>query len=47
MSRSDGDFCAHDNDNNNDNYNNTTDYFTPCACAWGNKINLDYNSKTL
>ena len=26
-----GDFCAHD-DNNND----TTDYFTPCACARGN-----------
>ena len=25
-----GDFCA-----NNDN-DDTTDYFTPCACAWGN-----------
>ena len=24
-----GDFCAHDN-------NDTTDYFTPCACAQGN-----------
>ena len=28
-----GDFCAHDNDDNDD----TTDYFTPCACARGNK----------
>ena len=26
-----GDFCA-----NNDNNDDTTDYFTPCACAWGN-----------
>ena len=26
-----GNFCAN---NNNDN---TTDYFTPCACAWGKK----------
>ena len=24
-----GNFCAHDNDNDND----TTDYFTPCACV--------------
>ena len=24
-----GDFCAHNN-------NDTTDYFTPCACARGN-----------
>ena len=28
-----GDFCADDNDNNND----TTDYFTPCACTRGNE----------
>ena len=27
-----GDFCAHDDNNDND----TTDYFTPCACAQGN-----------
>ena len=26
-----GDFCAHD-----DNDNDTTDYFTPCACTRGN-----------
>ena len=26
-----GDFCANDNDNDD-----TTDYFTPCACAQGN-----------
>ena len=25
-----GDFCAHDDNND------TTDYFTPCACARGN-----------
>ena len=29
-----GDFCAHDD--NDDNNNDTTDYFTPCACARGN-----------
>ena len=33
-----GDFCAHD-----DNDNDTTDYFTPCACAWGNKQLLWHN----
>ena len=27
-----GDFCANDN---NDNDNDTADYFTPCACARG------------
>ena len=30
-----GDFCAHD-DNNDDNKNDTIDYFTPCACVRGN-----------
>ena len=28
-----GDFCANDD---NDNKDDTTDYFTPCACAQGN-----------
>ena len=23
----------------NANYNDTTDYFTPCACTWGNNNN--------
>ena len=27
-----GDFCT----NNDNNYDDTTDYFTPCACARGN-----------
>ena len=31
-----GDFCA--NDNNGDDNDDTTDYFTPCACARGNDI---------
>ncbi|MCG8625067.1 MAG: hypothetical protein MJE68_24090 [Proteobacteria bacterium] len=31
-----GDFCAHDDNDNDD----TTDYFTPCACARG-KIIMD------
>ena len=31
-----GDFCAHD-DNDNSDDNDKTDYFTPCACARGNK----------
>ena len=30
-----GDFCA------NDDNNNTTDYFTPCACARGNYTKYD------
>ena len=30
-----GDFCAHDNDDDN---NDMTDYFTPCACARGNYV---------
>ena len=30
-----GDFCVHD-DNDNDN-DDMTDYFTPYACIWGNK----------
>ena len=29
-----GKFCAHDDDNNDDR----TDYFTPCACSWGNNL---------
>ena len=29
-------FCVHDN--NNDNDNNTTNYFTPCTFAWGKYI---------
>ena len=29
-----GDFCAHDDNDNND----TTDYFTPCTCGRGNNI---------
>ena len=28
-----GDFCANDDDNDDD----TTDYFIPCVCAWSNK----------
>ena len=32
MSRID-DFCANDNNNND-----TTDYFTPCSCAQGNNV---------
>ena len=31
-----GDFCAHDD--NDDNDNDTTDYFTSCACARGNNL---------
>ena len=31
-----GDFCAHNNDNNDDR----TDYFTPCTCTQGNKAKL-------
>ena len=27
-----GNFCAYDNNDNDDR----TDYFTPCACVWGN-----------
>ena len=30
------DFCAYNNDNNND-HDDKTDYFNPCACAWGNE----------
>ena len=33
-----GDFCTNDNDN--DNNDDTTDYFTPCACAWGKNTAL-------
>ena len=29
-----GDFFVDDNDS--DNNNDRTDYFTPCTCAWGN-----------
>ena len=30
-----GDFCAHEDDNNNDN---RTNQFTPCTCARGKKV---------
>ena len=36
-----GDFCAHD-DNDNDN-NDMTDYFTPCTCTQGK--NTDHNNQ--
>ena len=34
-----GDFFANDDDNNND----TTDYFTPCACARGKNVKTGIN----
>ena len=35
-------FCV-DNDDNNDN---TADYFIPCACAQGNKFTIQLNNHT-
>ena len=35
-----GDFCAHDDNNDNDDDDNNNDYFTPCACARGNKVSF-------
>ena len=37
-----GDFCAHD-DNNDD----MTDYFTPCACARGNYDEVLRRTRTI
>ena len=31
-----GDFCVHDNNDDD----NRTDHFTPCACAWGNNAGI-------
>ena len=39
-----GDFCAHND--NDDNDNDTTDYFTPCACARG-KNNVESSIEPL
>ena len=36
-----GNFCVHDNNDNNNN--DRTDHFTTCACAWSNYTVLHVN----